>query len=202
MGAQQVATGSANFVVQRSAYNLPAKAKRRIRLLENILVGSGIRASDVRWRSLRPKRRRRCRRCARLGGSLLVLTQGRNFPFSTGHRECPADKLAAILNCYRFSATSIEKPLAFAEFGCTRLTRCLREHHRRFECRTPSGLVWPRSGFKMQLLDDMRLTLGNGVWKMQAGRLIVWSSATVHAPLQNSSRAELQPSSNLRRGSF
>ena len=59
MGTQQVATGTANFVVQRSTYDLPAEAKRRIMLLQNILVGSGVRALtcvDVRCAS---KRRRR-----------------------------------------------------------------------------------------------------------------------------------------------
>lgn len=52
MGAQHVATGSVNFVVQRLTCDLPAEARRMIMLLEDILVGSRIRASDVRWRSL------------------------------------------------------------------------------------------------------------------------------------------------------
>lgn len=52
IGARHVATGRANFVVQRSTCDLPASAKRKIMLLEDILVGSGVRASDVRWRLL------------------------------------------------------------------------------------------------------------------------------------------------------
>ena len=52
MRAQQIATGTANFVVQRSVWYLPAAVSDGSGSPKNILVGSGIRASDVRWRAL------------------------------------------------------------------------------------------------------------------------------------------------------
>jgi hypothetical protein len=127
MGTQQVATGTANFVVQRSACNLLPEAKRRIRLLEDILVGSGIHASDVRLSDVVVSLYG-CRRCARLGGKFVVLTRGRHFlPSLTGERHCSANSnentRAGSCDGCNFSLTSIGKPLAFVEFRCTRLAR-------------------------------------------------------------------------------
>ena len=52
LSAQQIATGTANFVAQRSLWYLPAAVSNGLSSPKNILVGSGICASDVRWRAL------------------------------------------------------------------------------------------------------------------------------------------------------